>query len=155
MSKKSGAGLLLAVVLGWAAAPLAYAQGDLCHGPPGESRLIIAVEGVKSNRGQVAITLYGNDKKKFLHEELQTYFDPAHPGVTNVCVSLPHPGTYAVVAYHDANSNKTLDVGLLGPREGYAFSNNVRPVLSAPSFNSVKVQAGPGDTILRMRLRYP
>lgn len=132
------------------------AQDTLCHGAPSAARLRISVEGVRSGQGQVAVTLYGDDKKKFLHQELGSYFDPARPGVTSICVSLPHPGTYAVVAYHDANSNKDLDTGALGiPREGYAFSNNVRPVLSAPSFNSVKIEAGPGDTFLHLRLHYP
>lgn len=147
--------LIAAGLVALAAPTVSSAQDNLCHGPPGVARLRISVEGVRSSQGQVAVTLYGDDKRKFLHEELSTYFDPAKLGITTVCLSLPHPGAYAVVAYHDANNNRDLDVGLLGPREGYAFSNNVRPVLSAPSFDSAKIEAGPGDTILRLRLRYP
>ena len=40
--------------------------------------------------------------------------------------------------YHDENNNGTLDSGLLGiPKEGYCFSTNYRPRLSAPSFRNV------------------
>ena len=61
-----------------------------------------------------------------------------------------------MVVFHDANANGRLDLGFVGiPIEGYGFSNNVRPVLRAPSFESVAFQAVAGDTRLHIRLRYP
>jgi uncharacterized protein (DUF2141 family) len=57
--------------------------------------------------------------------------------------------------FQDANANGDLDLGPLGPKEGYGFSNNVRPILSAPSLQSALVSVGPGDTRISIRLRYP
>jgi uncharacterized protein (DUF2141 family) len=146
---------LTAGLVALAAAGAASAQGDVCHGAPTANRLLIQVEGVKSSAGQVAVSIY-DSKVGFLKRELVNTYDPARPGVTTVCVSLPHAGEYAVVAYHDANSNRDLDQGLLGiPKEGYGFSNNVRPVLSAPSFAAAKFNAGPGDTNVAIQLHYP
>lgn len=148
-------GAFAAGLLALAAASGVHAQGDVCHGPPTSTRLLIQIDGVKSSKGQIAVTIYGDDKTKFLKQELLNTYDAAKPGVTTVCISLPHPGRYALVAYHDANSNKDLDVGLLGPREGYAFSNNVRPVLSAPSFGAASFVVAPGDTNVTLNLHYP
>jgi uncharacterized protein (DUF2141 family) len=138
-----------------AGAGAACAQGDVCHGAPTANRLLIQIEGVKSSQGQIAVSIY-DSKAGFLKREMVNTYDPAKVGVTTVCVSLPHPGEYAVVAYHDANANRDLDQGLLGiPKEGYGFSNNVRPVLSAPSFAAAGFNAGPGDTNVAIQLHYP
>jgi uncharacterized protein (DUF2141 family) len=59
------------------------------------------------------------------------------------------------VMFQDANSNGDLDLGPFGPREGYGFSNNVRPFLSAPSLASALFAVGAGDTRISIRLRYP
>lgn len=48
--------------------------------------------------------------------------------------AIPY-GRYAVVVYHDANSNGMLDKNGLGmPTETWGVSNNVRPFLRAPKF---------------------
>ena len=148
-------GLSMAVV---AAAPSA-AMAEVCHGVPGGVRLLLRVLGVRSDKGQLAVTVYGDNKKTFLKEqgEVETIYDPAKTGVATICLTLPHAGHYAFVVYHDVNANKDLDTGVLGiPKEGYAFSNNVRPVLSAPSYDSAKIDvAASGDTTAEVRLRYP
>ncbi|MCP4442754.1 MAG: DUF2141 domain-containing protein [Aureispira sp.] len=44
-------------------------------------------------------------------------------------------GEYAVALYHDSNSDGECNTNWVGvPTEGYGFSNNVMPLLSAPSF---------------------
>jgi hypothetical protein len=43
------------------------------------------------------------------------------------------PSTYAVIVFHDENQNGKLDKNFIGvPQEGYAASNNVRHLMSAP-----------------------
>ena len=50
-------------------------------------------------------------------------------------------GTYAIVVYHDENHNKICDKNFFGiPTEAYAFSNNMRPKLSAPSFEECAIK---------------
>ena len=128
-----------------------------CHGTPSVTRLFITFQGVRSNRGVVVANVYGADKRRFLADNgwLYVWSDPAQPGNQTLCLYLPAPGSYAVVMFHDANSNGDLDVGPFGPREGYGFSNNVRPFLRAPSLAAASFRALAGDTRLQIRARYP
>lgn len=58
------------------------------------------------------------------------------------------PGTYAVAAFYDADGNGKLTKNLFGaPSEPYAFSNNVRGVMSAPSFDKAAVTIAANTTI--------
>ena len=57
-------------------------------------------------------------------------------------------GEYAIATYHDRNSDGECNRNLLGiPKEGYGFSKNFKPVLSAPSFNDCKVSLNKNKTI--------
>lgn len=48
-------------------------------------------------------------------------------------------GNYAVALYHDENSDGECNTNLIGiPTESYGFSNNIKPFLSAPSFQDTK-----------------
>nr|WP_293845807.1 DUF2141 domain-containing protein [uncultured Arsenicibacter sp.] len=63
------------------------------------------------------------------------------------------PGEYAVAVYHDVNDNGKLDKKLFGiPKEPYGFSNNYRPVVSAPSFKDCQVSVGTGETSVSIKL---
>ena len=44
-------------------------------------------------------------------------------------------GVYALSTFHDENKNSKLDKNFLGmPKEGYGFSNNLRPTFRPASF---------------------
>lgn len=149
------AGMTAALAALGAASP---AAAQSCHGQPTGVRVSLTIQNVRSSAGQVAAVVFGDDAKRYLkpHGELETIHDPATPGVTTLCFWLPKAGDYALFVYHDANGNNDIDTGLLGiPKEGYAFSNNVRPKLSAPSFKSTHFTAGPGETSLTVMLHYP
>jgi uncharacterized protein (DUF2141 family) len=59
------------------------------------------------------------------------------------------PGEWAVALTQDTNNNDKLDKNFLGiPTEPFAFSNNVRPHLSAPSFKECEFTVdGPGKVV--------
>jgi uncharacterized protein (DUF2141 family) len=151
--------ILLTLALAWVAAGYgigALAQG--CHGTHSNVRVLIDVQGVRSDHGFVVANLYGPDKSRFLADNgwLDVWRDPARAGGQTMCLYMSGPGYYALVMFHDANANGVLDQGLFGiPLEGFGFSNNVRPFLMAPSLKSASFYAGPGDTRLQIRLRYP
>ena len=133
-------------------------QSPNCHGESSPYRLLVEVENVKSARGNLVANLYGPDKHKWLADNgwLSVWDDPAQPGDQTMCMYLPHAGRYALVMFHDANANGNLDQGMFGiPREGYGFSNNIRPHFHAPSFESAAFTASEGDTRLQIRLHYP
>ena len=59
---------------------------------------------------------------------------------------------YAVCVYHDANTNKICDRNILGiPTESYAFSNNIKPRLSAPDFEECSASLN-ADKTFRIQL---
>lgn len=146
------------VGLAWLARPTPVSAEPLaCHGTPTAYRLDVTVQGVRNNHGYVVANLYGNDRRRWLADngELSISREPAAAGEVTLCIYLPAPGRYAVAAFHDANGNGDLDMGPLGPKEAFGFSNNVRPFLSPPLLRSALFDAGLGVTHIAIRLRYP
>ena len=147
-----GLGLLLCLPAQVNAEPIA------CHGATSPYRVFVTVQGVRSAHGYVVANVYGADRRRFLEDNgwLYVWRDPARQGDETICLYLPAPGAYALVMYHDANANGVLDQGPFGlPREGYGFSNNVRPFLAPPSLRSASFVVAAGDTRLSIRFRYP
>jgi uncharacterized protein (DUF2141 family) len=65
------------------------------------------------------------------------------------------PGTYALAVVHDENMNGKLDTNWLGiPIEGYGFSNDVKALVSAPSFSAASFQYTGGTLDLTISLHY-
>lgn len=63
------------------------------------------------------------------------------------------PGDYAVAIHHDVNSNGKMEKKMFGiPKEPYGFSNNFRPVMSAPKFNDCRVTVGSGGKTIGIKL---
>lgn len=121
-------------------------------------RLQVAVEGVRSSDGLVAVTLYADDSRRFLARRGSLYVGrvPARAGTTRVCIHLPGPGTYALVVYHDADGNRRFNRSGLGlPVEGYGFSNNAPAIFGLPSFRRVRIAVPRTDMGMSIRLRYP
>ena len=120
------------------------------------AELEVEITGVRSADGMVRLALY-NDPDKF----------PKRSGsfaggdviavkgsVVYVFRNLP-PGLYAVAIYHDANANRRFDKNALGlPREGFGFSNDARPVFSAPGFDAAAVTLKAPRTRIKISLAY-
>ena len=151
--------LIAAALLALTGAEAAAASIEIlpCHGTPSPYRLLVTSQGVKNDRGYLVANLFGSDRRRWLADNgwLNVWRDHSIPGDETMCLYLPGPGRYALVMFQDANSNGNLDLGPFGPREGYGFSNNVRPFLSAPSLASALFTVGPGDTRISIRLRSP
>ena len=105
--------------------------------PAHAAELTVTIDNVRNDKGVVRLSVYASpdewpDKSTKDHDRVQ----PAKAGPVSFKFNLP-PGVYAVNAYHDENNNNKFDTNLLGlPLEGYGFSNDVRPTIKAPSFNS-------------------
>lgn len=140
------------MMAGIAAPPASHAEA--CEGAPSANKLTIVIEGVRSTRGQITASLYPDDKSTFLAKNgaLKVWRAPAEAPSTEMCIWLKAPGTYGVAAYHDANANDRLDLGMLGPSEDYGFSRNPRIMFSKPSLASVRFPTTGADTIVHIRL---
>lgn len=130
-----------------------------CTGPddPGRPRILATVTGAHSAKGNITYTLYGNDPARFLKHKGSIALErvPLTGASALGCFVVSRPGTYAVAVYHDENDNHHFDRTLIGlPEEGYGFSRNAPIFMAPPSFNSVRFEAGPGDTPVSIALRY-
>ena len=102
--------------------------------------IVAKVFGFESAEGNLEITLYNTEKG--FPEELEYSVETKVVEVKSKDVvvvkfsDLPM-GDYAIAGHHDANGNGEMDYNWIGiPKEGYCFSNDVKPVLSAPSYKS-------------------
>lgn len=156
--KAYGRAGVVAAALAWATAAAAASVETLpCHGAPTPYKLYVTSEGVKNNHGYLVANLYGTNRSKWLADNgwLAVWRDPAISGDETMCLYLPAPGRYALVMYQDANGDGDLNLGPFGPKEGYGFSNNVRPFLSAPPLRSALFAVSGPETRVTIRLRYP
>jgi uncharacterized protein (DUF2141 family) len=63
------------------------------------------------------------------------------------------PGTYAVSGFHDENNNGKLDLGMFGPTEGWAASNDARGTFG-PKFKDAKFDYKGGALGLKASVVY-
>ena len=119
------------------------------------AELTVTVDNIRSDSGIIRLSFYtspaewpdksGNDYGKVV---------PAERGQVVLHFDLP-PGIYAINGFHDENGNGEFDTNFLGiPKEGYIFSNDARPVLSAPSFDSAAFRLPPQGAAIIMHVKY-
>jgi uncharacterized protein (DUF2141 family) len=134
---------------------LALALLLLAASPASAAELVITVDGIRSDRGDIHVSVYASaaewpDKSASANDQAKK----AQRGSLVFRYQLP-PGIYAANGYHDENGNGKFDTSLLGlPEEGYMFSNNVKPFLSAPSFESATFKLPPEGAAISMRVQY-
>jgi uncharacterized protein (DUF2141 family) len=139
----------------FAGAPALAAETCAGTAGPGLTRLAVEVHGARPIRGEVAVTVYPNNRKRFLapggklaRQRVRT------EAVSTACFWLP-PGQYAVAVYHDANGNDDFDRTLVGmPAEGFGFSNDAPTRVGLPPLDAVRFRLDAGDPPLRIQLRY-
>ncbi len=102
--------------------------------------LTVKITGIKSAKGLIEIGLYNNGEnfpsttKQFRHLRVKVTI----PITTVVFNDIP-AGVYGISIYHDKNEDKKCNLNWVGyPTEGFCFSNNFKPFLSAPDFDDVK-----------------
>lgn len=117
--------------------------------------LQVTVQNVSRKGGNILMGLY--DRKAYATDDNAAIKDvkvPATPGETVFVVKDIPPGTYAIKMMQDENGNGKFDQSWLGlPLEPYGFSNDARPVFSAPDFAATKFTLEPGSNKLTIHLQ--
>lgn len=138
------------------AAP-AEAQSRGCEGSPGAGkvRLDVVATNLRNGKGEVAFTVYADDRKRFLAKggKLARIRVPAAAPTTTACFRLP-AGRYAIAIYHDENADHDFNRTLWMPKEGFGFSNDAPTTLGLPSLDKVRFMLPAGGTTVRIRMRY-
>jgi len=98
--------------------------------------LSVVVTGLENNDGVLQFGLYNNAEKFPIVGETFKMVRVKTKGASRKYTFKGLPkGSYAVAIYQDENNNDNCDKNFIGvPIEPYAFSNDMRPKLSAPSF---------------------
>ena len=141
-----------------AATPTAQATPSAAQAAPQVASVLhVRVVNLRNSTGQVICTLF-NSPMAFPTDSTRALAQIAVPIKDNAALCSfggLAPGKYALVAFHDENSNGKFDRNWFGlPKEGYTFSNNVRPVFSPPSFKAAAFDHGGGDQWLTLVMRY-
>lgn len=94
------------------------------------------VVNVSSDNGKVYFTLYTKDG--FMKQALQSKIAIIKDGKSMVTFEDVVAGEYAIICYHDKNSNQKMDFMPNGmPLEDYGSTNNVL-VMGPPQFDTAK-----------------
>lgn len=156
MKSTSAARLGSSVVAAWATVATGAFAAE-CAGKPGGPRLDVEVVGMRSARGQVAVTLYPDQARRFLAPggKLLRVRETTTLPATKACFHLPQAGFYAIAVYHDANGDADFNRTMVGlPAEGFGFSNDVPTPTALPPFQAVRFRVAPDGGTLRIRMRY-
>ncbi|WP_293450994.1 DUF2141 domain-containing protein [Phenylobacterium sp.] len=130
---------------------------DGCGGAhaPGDVKLTVQVNGVRPAVGEVAITVYPDDKRRFLARGGKYARQRVKAAASvRACFWVP-PAGYAVAVYHDANGDHNFARTLVGlPDEGFGFSNDPETRVGLPPLSAVRFMVGRNDRSIAVQMRY-
>ncbi len=119
------------------------------------AELTVTVDNLRNGEGDVRLSAYTSADEWPEHPLPEhDQVEPTNKEGVVFHFDLP-PGTYAVATFHDENSNGEFAQNFLGiPEEGYGFSNNLRPMLTAPSFEAASFVLPPTGAALTIHMIY-
>lgn len=126
---------------------------DACRPGAEGSAALVTVAGFKDRAGRLRVQNYRGGKADYLVEGRYLHREEmpvTAAGEMTVCLPLPGPGDYAIIALHDRDSNGRLSIW----SDGIGFSRNPRLGLAKPAASQVLISFGPGVTPVRIVLNY-
>ena len=117
--------------------------------------LDVSVHGLTSRGGALNVSIWKNVKgfPKKPEEALDLKIVPVVGSDMTVRFEELEKGHYAVMAYHDLNSNGKLDMGLMGPKEPYGLSNNFRSKFGPPNFEDCAFSISDNMQVINIKIK--
>ena len=116
------------------------------------SRLILEIRNIEQ-AGTLYVSLCRSSAEWSDNGTYTFKFPNSATGKNTYEIDVIPPGTYAVALFQDLNGNGKLDANFFGiPKEPYAFSNDEKPVLSAPSFEKCQFQFQQDNQVVSIHL---
>ncbi len=118
--------------------------------------ITVHVSALRDERGMVRCSLY-DDGAAFPESQAHVIARAVASPSSSTCVfrGVARAKDYAVVIHHDENNDNVFQKNAFGiPEEGYGFSNDVHPKLSAPSFGDCKFHYEAGPVALKIAMQY-
>ena len=118
--------------------------------------LSVEFTNIRSTEGKLFVFLY-NYENQYPKNPFQ-YFEIDKKNISNHRLMINIPGlangNYAISVIDDENNNDDLDFFLGIPTEGYAFSNNILPLFSLPSYEDLLFSISLPKQLIRIKMRY-
>jgi uncharacterized protein (DUF2141 family) len=112
-------------------------------------RITVSVDNVSRDKGTVSYALY--DKENFMKVPVQTQSSSPKNKKSTVVFTNIKAGKYAVICFHDANSNKKMDFQPNGmPLEDYGVSNNPMS-FDPPNFDDAQFEVSDKNVTLEIK----
>ncbi|MBV8551875.1 MAG: DUF2141 domain-containing protein [Acidobacteriaceae bacterium] len=126
--------------------------------PLAEQNLIhVEIDGLRNDKGQVLCALFSSASdfpKKSEKAVARGKSDISSQHAVCEFAGIA-PGTYAVSAFHDENSNGKLDTNFMGiPREGVGASNGAKGHMGPPKFAAAAFHFSGGRLNLKITVNY-
>ena len=104
------------------------------------SDLTLSLSNIRNSKGSIYVFLYSYENqypyKPYKHYKVAK--NKVKDGLLTVTINnLESKNSYAIGLLDDENNNADLDKWLGIPKEGYGFSNNVKPFLSLPDYDDL------------------
>ena len=119
--------------------------------------VVVDLTDIRSREGKIIISIYDDPETFPDDEEMmeQRILKDITGETMKIRFEQLTTGTYAIAAMHDENGDEKMNFNLMGmPKEGYCFSNNVRPKLRRPRWDEAKFKVGEKDTLIRIEMKY-
>jgi uncharacterized protein (DUF2141 family) len=128
----------------------------LAAGSAAAASIVVTINGVHSNMGEVVVALY-NRAEGFPDGDYSIRHTKTKASTQPIVVTFPDlpPGRYAVAAYHDEESLGHFKTNFFGyPLDGYAISNGVRAIISRPRFEDAAFSVRAETTPVTLQIGY-
>ena len=123
--------------------------------------LTINVSDIKGDVGPIEVQLFVGEEG-WLNADypgsqtIQRKSAEAENGQLSLTFKNLAPGDYGFAVYHDENLSGKMEQGFMWrPKEGWAFSNNIKPRFGPPKFKKGKVEVPADGTQTDVSLNYP
>ena len=114
------------------------------------SDLNVKITNIKEVKGHLVIGVYNNPELfPKVDKQYKVFYIKVTASNMNYTIKGLKHGQYALAIFHDLNSDTICNRNIMGiPTEKYGFSKNVRPFLSAPSFEDAAINLNSKKNII-------
>ena len=116
------------------------------------NKLVLQLSNVKK-LGKIYVSFCTKSSEWSANGKYHFQYENPQEGInTYIITSIPQ-GTYAVAIFQDLNGNGKLDENMFGaPKEPFAFSNNIVPRFSTPTFEDCKFNFSGTEQTISIKL---
>jgi uncharacterized protein (DUF2141 family) len=122
-----------------------------------ESTLEVTISNIRPGPGIVRMAIC--DHPDHFPDKPVLFYNFPKGEIRDSTISITVPGLkagdYAITLLDDTNENEKMDTGLMGiPKEGFGFSNDIKPNRKSPPFEECTFRISKGANRLTIHMQY-